>query len=585
MNDKEEVQVKSEESFAIAVQPEIETSLTIVEGSADSHNSAENTTASSTPEVAEPSSTPVAEATEEATEKSDAENDMHHEAEDHRLVPAEWTLSEILEEMRKASAAQRPEENRTWVNRLYMAAEERYGALSAGGKASERSVVDEIQRLRHDFVQLLHLRYETRDMSRWEHYTLKLEILKELEHLFLVADEELLSTVKKLKTLQEAWRGYRTVPHEKEAELKRRHRAITKKWHQRLDKFFETLNQSRDAAQSRKLEILAEAEKMVDSRDWQRSAEKFKLMQQEWQSLPAAPGDQERELYKRFRECCNTFFRSREKDLAERRVKRDAAEATKRQCCDEAEALNGASMRPMATALRDKWKSAGYAGRVDQELYERFEKAMDVFFASLRQDNDRVSAEFRSWCEAFENAVAVLKDITEDGVSAALAAADELRERGMKLAAPDFKERRELFKRARIASEDLDKIKRDWKSRLLALELRQGVLTESIEDVEPEKLAANAVKRRVLCQDLAAKLPDEKAEEATKERDLAAELQAAFVSNFGGGSVVKETLPDARQFVTAFVKAGPVSAEERDELLAEAERLLALLEKARDNRK
>ncbi len=104
-------------------------------------------------------------------------------------------------------------------------------------------------------------------------------------------------------------------------------------------------------------------------------------------------------LWKRFSHARTVFDRARKHHFAQLHVEHDEAKAAKEKLITEAEALSGSREWGPTTAayraLMDRWKSAGRAGRKDDDaLWARFRAAQDVFFEARAADQNKQDEEF-----------------------------------------------------------------------------------------------------------------------------------------------------------------------------------------------
>src|SRR6185295_14679114 len=89
--------------------------------------------------------------------------------------------------------------------------------------------------------------------------------------------------------------------------------------------------------------LIAEAEAIADSTDWQATAEQLKLLQQRWKDSGFLPRKQGDELWKRFRAACDRFFERRKPELEARRAEEAANLAAKYQLIARVQAVAAAA--------------------------------------------------------------------------------------------------------------------------------------------------------------------------------------------------------------------------------------------------
>ena len=159
--------------------------------------------------------------------------------------------------------------------------------------------------------------YETLDYARWESYTLKLDLLAELEKLQNAPENELGDVSKRLTAIRDKWKALGTVPKEKSEEVNPRYLDLTRALQHRVDEYFSNRRQEQKDAAAEKLKLCEAAEEYSVRTDWGPGSAAFRELQSKWKSLPRA-GAKEGELFGRFHAACDKFFTARNAVFAER---------------------------------------------------------------------------------------------------------------------------------------------------------------------------------------------------------------------------------------------------------------------------
>lgn len=148
--------------------------------------------------------------------------------------------------------------------------------------------------------------------------------------------------------------------------------------------------------------VVEQAEAIVDSlgdsTNWRNTADKFRSLFEQWQSVQRKEAKLDRKtadgLWKRFSQARSTFNHRRRAWAKQRDAQHAQAKAAKEQIISEAEAMKdstdwGNTSRAY-NELMDRWKAAGRAGRRDDDaLWARFRAACDVFFNARQADRDK----------------------------------------------------------------------------------------------------------------------------------------------------------------------------------------------------
>jgi hypothetical protein len=157
--------------------------------------------------------------------------------------------------------------------------------------------------------------------------------------------------------------------------------------------------------------FVEEAERLAAGDDWRGGVNRFRVLLEEWKSLPRLDRATDDALWHRFSSARTTYTRRRKAQFAQQNEQREAARVIKEKLVTEAEALAGSTdWGPTTGAFRDlmaRWKAAGPAPRdVDELLWKRFRGAQDRFFMAKQATLSEQNTEFRANAQAKEKLLA-----------------------------------------------------------------------------------------------------------------------------------------------------------------------------------
>jgi hypothetical protein len=157
--------------------------------------------------------------------------------------------------------------------------------------------------------------------------------------------------------------------------------------------------------------FVEEAERLAAGNDWRGGVNRFRVLLEEWKSLPRLDRATDDALWHRFSSARTTYTRRRKAQFAQQNEQREAARVIKEKLVAEAEALAGSTdWGPTTGAFRDlmaRWKAAGPAPRdVDELLWKRFRGAQDRFFMAKQATLSEQNTEFRINAQAKEKLLA-----------------------------------------------------------------------------------------------------------------------------------------------------------------------------------
>ncbi len=140
------------------------------------------------------------------------------------------------------------------------------------------------------------------------------------------------------------------------------------------------------AMEKRKL-LVEEAEKLINSKQWKVTTQRFKEIVEEWKKLPHGAKSEEQALWKRFSAARSAFDNTRRQYFSTLESGRKEASKIKSEIVTQAKAIaDSKEWNDTANKFRNlmaKWKSAPILERKEeQKLWKEFKLAQDVFFAA-----------------------------------------------------------------------------------------------------------------------------------------------------------------------------------------------------------
>ena len=164
------------------------------------------------------------------------------------------------------------------------------------------------------------------------------------------------------------------------------------------------------AARTEKERIVADAERISTGSDWRHGADKLRSLLDQWKALPRLDKAADDDLWHRFSSARTAYTRRRKAHFAEQAERRESAKTVKLALIKEAESLSGSTdWGPTSGAYRElmrRWKEAGPAPRdVDDDLWQRFRAAQDVFFTARDENAKATDAEFAANAEVKEKLI------------------------------------------------------------------------------------------------------------------------------------------------------------------------------------
>ncbi len=228
-----------------------------------------------------------------------------------------------------------------------------------------------------------------RDAARVEALARKTSLVEEAES--MAADSTSWKVAgDRFKEILDEWKTIRGIDRKADGELWKRYAAARDAFTRRRGAHFATLDAGRKQAQTRKEELVTEAETLSEASEWTSTANRLKELMTEWKAAPRASKEIEQRLWDRFRAAQDAFFTRRSEVFSARDAEQKVAVERRQELLAQAEALDVESDPKSAQAklreIQSQWHDAGRVSResasgLDRRLRNVEEKvrgAMDV---------------------------------------------------------------------------------------------------------------------------------------------------------------------------------------------------------------
>lgn len=208
-----------------------------------------------------------------------------------------------------------------------------------------------------------------------------------------------------LRRLQDEWNGVRRWHDPREDALWGRFKAAR-------EAFYGARDAAREATRQAKEKLIAEAEGLAQSTQWNQTTERMRQMMDEWKAAGrTGQHEVDDELWGRFNAARQTFAKRRQEHYAQLDAQRAAAKQAKEALIEEARAVavgtedwTAQQWREASDKMADlmaRWKKAGVAQRADNDrLWEEFRAARQPFFDAQHAHYDRLDEAHRKAAEA-----------------------------------------------------------------------------------------------------------------------------------------------------------------------------------------
>ncbi|WP_245674739.1 DUF349 domain-containing protein [Herbidospora cretacea] len=178
----------------------------------------------------------------------------------------------------------------------------------------------------------------------------------------------------RLRQLVEEWKAAERIDRATEAALWKRLSTARTAFAKRRKAYFSSLDEQRDQVRSEKERIVAEAEQLSSSTEWNATAAAYRELMRRWKAAGRASRESEDELWNRFKASQDQFFQARSAVFAERDASFSANAEAKELLLVEAEKIlpvtDVRAARGQLRALVERWEAVGPVPREQRDRLE-----------------------------------------------------------------------------------------------------------------------------------------------------------------------------------------------------------------------
>lgn len=194
---------------------------------------------------------------------------------------------------------------------------------------------------------------------------------------------------KEILEIQKNWEKIGPVPREAGKEINKAFWAAFKQFFHNKNLFFKELDEIRATNQANAEALIAKAEELKDSTDWQNAANAFMKLQQDWKTLGPTPEKSRDALYKKFKAACDAFFESRRSTNKASNSEFESNLKKKQDICKQIQDAAGVDSpsEEHLTQLIGRFNEVGFVPRKNmKEMQAQFKAAVDSYLEKLNPE-------------------------------------------------------------------------------------------------------------------------------------------------------------------------------------------------------
>lgn len=261
---------------------------------------------------------------------------------------------------------------------------------------------------------------EMRDIDHQRNLNNKQQIISALQTLS-ASEMPLRDVEKELRHLQTQWYESGQVPIDKKDEINQNYRHYVDGIMQKIDGHYSTKREEMGDNLKKKVDLCdavqAICERPLEGQEaWKQATEEIQALQTQWKEIGYSTNNEE--AWAAFRQVCDTFYNKRREHFGGIDEMRRHSAEIKKALCEKAVALQHSQDWQAAgdqfVQLQKEWKAAGPAPQKEEnELWQRFRTACDVFFNARKEHNESVSVIYE---ENLAKKLALLEEISNYSV-------------------------------------------------------------------------------------------------------------------------------------------------------------------------
>lgn len=314
------------------------------------------------------------------------------------------------------------------------------------------------------FYDTLKLSNELRAYDFKKNLERKTALCEEAEK--LAEETDIIVAFRKLQQLHQDFREIGPVANDLREQIWTRFKDASTVINKRHQEFFEARKQKEEDNLAKKTAICEtiegfDIEGLKTFAEWNTISEKITALQAEWKTIGYAPQKMNTKIFERFRAACDKFFSHKNEYFQSVRDNLNQNYALKLELVEKAEALKDSTEWKATTEalveLQKKWKEIGTVPKkYSDQIWERFNKACDAFFAAKKDANKDAHSEQSANMEKKKSIIEMLSGIVPEQFEGDLRTKlREAQEEWNKIGHVPFKEKDKLYK---LLREQMDRL-------------------------------------------------------------------------------------------------------------------------------
>ena len=249
--------------------------------------------------------------------------------------------------------------------------------------------------------------YESQKSKYEDNIKLKLEVIQRLEA-FDVSKNKTHSdwqkSIREFEEKREVFFSIGKVPRAKSQMIWEQLKAATKKFNQAKNTFYKSQNKTQQTNLEQKQKLVALAESLKDSDDFETATQQMKRIQADWKKIGHVPRKFSDQIWKQFKGACNHYFERLHELQDNGSQDQKEALATKKEFLSQIEGVVGNDEVKLeeVKAYIETWKKIGQVPRKEKGIETSFNKLIEKLFKQLNIEGEElVMLKYKMEMDAF----------------------------------------------------------------------------------------------------------------------------------------------------------------------------------------
>ena len=211
----------------------------------------------------------------------------------------------------------------------------------------------------------------------------------------LAETDNLNAATAEMNDMMEDWKAAGSAGREVDDQLWEEFQAARQVFYDRKHQAWEDQRARFETARQKKEELIEEAAKLADSKDWNKTSNAMRDLMNQWKAAGSAGRKHDDELWNRFNEARQVFYDNRAVHYKEVSAEQNERYDAKKALVARAQAILdegvfGRSQTDQMKNLSSEWKKVGYCGKErDDKVWAEFRAVMDQYFDALKKNNEQ----------------------------------------------------------------------------------------------------------------------------------------------------------------------------------------------------